>query len=223
MDYFKLPKQTKVNRVVPKNAFDNYTNTKQKRGFVEKILRITWTHKLSADTINLAGADIQELQLFKVELKKLETIAPLLEIIDKAIPYPIIFWVQYGQQVYFSTAVKHLHPTKDNTAVIDWTFTTDWLDVAKATPYSLNLAKSLDAIHKDFCLQISDNLALKSQSLAAIVEHQQAIHTLEKELKRLKSAIKSSTHFKEKVALNMRVGEKEVELAQVRKLGLEIE
>ena len=36
MSYFNLPASTIVNRFIPKNAFDDYTNTKQKKKFVER-------------------------------------------------------------------------------------------------------------------------------------------------------------------------------------------
>ena len=47
MEYFNLPDATRVNRVVPKNAFDKYTNSKQKKRFKDVVQRISWTNKLS--------------------------------------------------------------------------------------------------------------------------------------------------------------------------------
>ena len=123
MDFFNLPLSTKVGRVVPKNAFDEYTNTKQKKLFIDCIQRITWTHKLSADTVNLDAKDIQEIQVFKIELKQKSDILKIAEIINKSIPYHIVFWVEYNREAYISTASKHPHPTNDDVAVIDWTFT----------------------------------------------------------------------------------------------------
>ena len=38
-----LPKSTVVKKVIPKNAFDAYTNTKQKKAFADKIVRIIIT------------------------------------------------------------------------------------------------------------------------------------------------------------------------------------
>ena len=49
-------------------------------------------------------------------------IEKLLEIIDKSIPYHIIFVLNFEDQVKISVAQKHLHPTNENNAVIDWTF-----------------------------------------------------------------------------------------------------
>jgi hypothetical protein len=89
MELFKLPHTAKVNRVIPKNAFDSYTTAKQKKQFTYLIARITWTHKLSKDTVNLEGKDIKEIQVFRIELKVKEEIQTVLDIIDKSIPYNI--------------------------------------------------------------------------------------------------------------------------------------
>lgn len=43
MDFFSLPPFTYVNRAIPKNAFDPYTGTKEKKEFVEKVDKIRWT------------------------------------------------------------------------------------------------------------------------------------------------------------------------------------
>lgn len=209
MSYFDLPKRTQVGRVIPKNSFEKYTNTKQQRIFTDKVQRITWTNKLSVDTINLEGIDIQELQLFKIELKAFATIPQVLEIIDKSIPYTIIFSVQFEDYLYLSTSVKHAHPVNENTAVLDWTFSTNWFKKNTVETYQLNLKKSLDAVYKDFCLQISGKPELQSVSLDGIVEKEQQIHLLEKEIERLKSKIKRCKQFNQKVALNMELQEKE--------------
>ena len=86
MDFFDLPKRTKVGRVIPKNHFDTYTNSKQKKQFTDYILRITWTNKLSSEIINLDFKEIREIEVFKVELKEKIDIPGILEIINKTIP-----------------------------------------------------------------------------------------------------------------------------------------
>lgn len=70
MNYFKLPSNTVVQRVVPKNSFDRFTNSKQKEQFSKDIAKITWSNSLSVETINLHGKDIQEIQIFTIELKE---------------------------------------------------------------------------------------------------------------------------------------------------------
>lgn len=211
MNFFNLPTRTIVGRVVPKNAFDEYTNTKQKKLFTDCILRITWTHKLSADTVNLEAKDIQEIQVFKVELKQKSDILKILEIINKAIPYHIVFWVEHDQEAYISTASKHPHPTNDDVAVIDWTFTSDWFN-KDDNSYEFNLKKSLDSVFKDLCVQLTGKPELGKQSLDSILKNQQEVDRLNKEVSKLKSAISKSKQFNEKVDLNIELQKVEREL-----------
>jgi hypothetical protein len=214
MDFFNLPSRTKVGRVVPKNAFDQFTNTKQKKQFTGDIQRITWTHKLSSETVNLEAKDIKEIQVFKVELKEQTDILKILEIINKAIPYHIVFWVEFKEQAYISTAVKHPHPTNEDTSVVDWTFTSDWFNMAN-TPLQFNLKSSLDAVFKDLCVQLTGKLDLSKKSMGSILQNQQEIDQLKKEVAKLKSAISRSKQFNEKVDLNLKLKTAEKELKKM--------
>jgi hypothetical protein len=53
--------------------------------------------------VNLEAKDINEIQVFRIELKAKEDIKTVLDIIDKSIPYNIIFVVQFESSVYIST------------------------------------------------------------------------------------------------------------------------
>jgi len=215
MEIFNLPINTKVNRVVPKNTFDTYTNTKQKKLFVDKVSRITWTHKLSNKTTNLKTIEVSEIQVFKIELKVFEEIPQILEIIDRAIPSPIIFSIQFEDQVYFATSSKHPHPTNPDNTIIDWLFKSKWGLITK-TSYSLNLKISLDHVHKDFILQLTGKTEDSSRSIQEIVECHQKKHGLEKEIEQLKLQIKRSRQYKKKVELNLQLKDKEKALKQFK-------
>ncbi len=215
MDFFNLPARTKVGRVVPKNTFDEYTNTKQKKLFTDCIQRITWTHKLSADTTNLDTKDINEIQVFKVELKQRTDIPKILEIINKAIPYHLVFWVEHHQEAYISTASKHPHPTYDDAAVIDWTFTSDWFNIAD-NRYKFNLKGNLDAVFKDLCVQLTGKPELGKVSFDSILKNQQEVGRLKKEISKLKSAISKSKQFNEKVDLNLKLQRIQRELKAIQ-------
>ncbi|MEZ4776596.1 MAG: DUF4391 domain-containing protein [Bacteroidia bacterium] len=211
MEIFSLPYTTKVNRVIPKNAFDNYTNTKQKKLFTDCIARITWTHKISTDTVNLDFKDIKEIQVFTVELKVKEDIKQVLDIIDKAIPYIIIFIVVYDSQIYFSTSAKHQHPLNEHNAIVDWTFKTGWFQLPD-NQYKLQLKKSLDAVYLDFCAQLSISGKLSPHSLQKLIDFEKNIFSLQKEIAKVKSAMTNSRQFNEKVELNLKLKRLEKEL-----------
>jgi len=211
MDLINLPPTTKVNRVIPKNAFDNYTNTRQKKLFSDLITRITWTHKLSPQTVNLQAKEIQEIQIFQVELKTMTDIQTVLAIIDKAIPYTIIFIVEYDESMYISTSTKHAHPVKEDNSVIDWTFKTDWF-LKIENKYSIILQKSLDFVHHDLCIQIAGKPAMSNKPIDELIEFKREILILEKEIARLKSGIKNGKQFNQKVDLNIKLKETEDQL-----------
>lgn len=213
--WHNLPKTTQIKRVIPKNAFDEYTNTKQKKNFTDWVKRITWLHKLSPETINLEAKEIEEIQLFKIELKQEENIKKLLEIIDKAIPYHIIFWVEYEEKAYLSTASKHKHPTNENIAVIDWVFTTDWFDKEKCK-YQLNLKQSLDAVFKDICIQLSGNKNYQTKTLENIVNNEAEKAQLTNQIKKLKAQIKRTKQFNKKVELNQELNKLSKQLIKYR-------
>lgn len=207
---FNLPKSTVVKKVIPKNAFDIYTNTKQKKAFADKILRITWSNKLSQDTINLTGKDIIEIQFFEIELKEKVIIKDLLVLIDKAIPYHIIFKVIFNNEYYISTSAKHTHPTNDDNAVIDYTFTTEWTS-ANELMYSIELKNSLDWIYKNFCSQFITS-SKNSNNLQEIVKNEKKIDIIKKEIEKIKSEISRCKQFNKKVDLNIKLKKLKEEL-----------
>lgn len=219
MDLFGLPISTSVNRSIPKNAFDNYTNTKQKKLFTDLVDKIRWTHKLSKDTINLDGKEIQEIQFFHITLKQKESISKLLDIIDKAIPYHLVFAVSIEDEAMISTAQKHPHPTNENIAVIDWTFASPWFDAGN-NPYQLNLQQSLDFVFADLCNQLAGKKISITQPLADLVSLEKKLKELNYSIDKLRASIKKSKQFNHKVELNRELQMKLAELDAVeRELG----
>lgn len=198
---FDLPKSTRIQKVIPKNAFDSYTNTRQRKLFSEKIQRITWTNKIAFDTVNITGVDISEIQVFKIELKEKTVVKDLLSIIEKSIPYHIVFWIEFGNEFYISTSVKHLHPQNEDVAVIDYTFTSDWKLVEDST-YYLNLKNNLDWIFKNVCDQLK-SVNTETKSINELVEKQKNNDAILKEIAKLESEIARCKQFNKKVELNL--------------------
>lgn len=200
---FDLPKSTVVKKVIPKNAFDAYTNSKQKKLIAGKILRITWSNKISFDTSNLQGATIEEIQIFEIELKEESDIQSILTIIDKSIPYNIIFIIRFGSSFYLSTSAKHINPHNSDNAVIDYTFTSSWISIDGGA-FRLNLKNSLDWVYKDFCEQFK-NISAKADSLDNLITYNKEKDFLEKEIVKVKAAILSCKQFNKKVELNLKL------------------
>lgn len=201
MKLFNLPSQTLINRIIPKNAFDSYSTTRQKKQMVDLIERIKWSNKLSRETINLEGKEIQEIQVFEIELRKQDDIAGLLQIIDKAIPYTIIFALQFKDNVCLVTSQKHKNPVNEDAAVLDWTFSTGWFKKDNNC-YNITLERSLDFIFLDFCSQLSHHKGAFS-SITEMVVHEKEVFEVNKTILKLQTAIKKATQFNQKVNLNV--------------------
>ncbi|MBB2150556.1 DUF4391 domain-containing protein [Pedobacter gandavensis] len=207
---FKLPETTKLNKIIPKNAFDSYTNSRQKKEFADNVSRITWSNKLSVDTTNLQSKEILEIQIFSIELKEKVQIKSILNIIDKAIPYPIIFIIRNVNSVYLSTSPKHNNPKNEDLAVIDYTYSTDWL-TENENEFQIELKNDIDWVYKTFCEQFNKSYA-KVKNLTELVSTQKELGRLNKEIEKVKLAIAKSKQFNKKVELNMRLKELLVKL-----------
>lgn len=201
MEIYKLPQSTLVNRNIPKNAFDDYANSKQKRDFTNYVSKITWKYKISQETVNLSGDDVKEIQLFEIILKEKQSISSLLDLIDKSIPYHIIFIINFEEEVLIRTAKKHPHPINPDNSVIDWVFLSGWINKDKCD-FSLKLKGSIDSTYHAFCSLISDDKK-RFASIAEMIEYQSQVKELSFLIEKLESQIKKSKQFNRKTELNM--------------------
>ncbi len=133
-----------------------------------------------------------------------------MDIIDRAIPYQIIFILSYNDLLLLSTSKKHNHPIKQDNCVLDWSFSSDWL-IDQQTKYQLNLKISLDFIFADFCSQLA-NYGNKQIDINNIVEYDKKFKGLQKQIGELESAIKTEKQFNKKVELNLLLLKAEEEL-----------
>lgn len=195
-----LPPSTLVNRFIPKSAFDGFTNNRQKQLLSTHIERIRWTNKLSRETINLAEKTIKEIQVFEVTLRSDGKIHSLLDVIDKAIPYPIIFQIQLEDKYQLRVSAKHLNPVNENTAVIDWTFVCGWSNGKDVL--SLALEKNLDHVFFQACTGIAGAQTGHAQ-LTDLIEYERERSALTKRVKRLTSDLEKSAQFNRKVTINI--------------------
>ncbi len=213
MNIFNLPKSTEFGRVIPKKAFDVYTNTKQKKAFANVIKRISWTHKLSTKTTNLISKEVKEIQVFYIELKSQSEIKNLIEIIQKAIQYHVILVVQFENEIYFSTSAKHEHISKLNEQVIDCTFKSNGIPQSN-NKVELKLSESLDWTFINFCNQLTGRNK-PDPTYSEFVVKEVAIKNLEQKIKSLESKLNRESQFNKRVALNMDLTDLKKELNNI--------
>lgn len=151
-----LPKSTVVNRFLPKEKFYSKTSmsNKLRQQFTDEIEKITWTHKISPDTLNITADEYAELQVFEINLKGSEISTAVLKHIDTFIPYPILFIIKKKGLEKAVISYKELGVRNKDNMKVDSYFDTGWVKEVDATLKG----RSVDEIYKNFLLQISPTL-----------------------------------------------------------------
>jgi len=135
---FDYPTKARFGRKIPKSKlYENASvNTKLKDNFVNQIEKIIWQYKLAPDTLNLDATDkVPEIQIFDLFIKTKEVDQALLEVIDKAIPLPIIFQIYRDDKVKIKAAYKRPSESANNKWVIESYFESEWLDATADNLY----------------------------------------------------------------------------------------
>lgn len=97
-----LPNRTEFNIRITKEKFYSQSNSSQaeKNMFVSDVERIIWKNKLSEQTINIvAGKNVIEIEVIYLQLKTKDYNTKILKLIKNAIPYPIVFALEFENEM----------------------------------------------------------------------------------------------------------------------------
>ncbi len=204
---FKLPEASYVNKFIPKGKFFERStiNTKLKKEFTDKIQRITRKYKLAESTISTSKTDkIEEIQIFEIQLKKKTIPKYALQVIDKIIPYPILYTFVYQDNIAYGVSLKE----ETNKAYYlserdqEMSFDFNWI----------NLEKVYQNIIKAFITKVD----IADKDFDSIITKDQKIKALEKEIQTIRSKIKREKQMNRKVELNKILLDKKQELTLLR-------
>lgn len=224
MKLYKFPQQAKVDRLIPKNKFyeQGKANTKLEQLFVDQVENIRWAYKLASSTIHLQDQeDLKEIQIFRVKSRVEDLDVSILSFIDKLILTPIIFEVVYQDKVKVVATYKRLNQADKTKAVIGQYYASEWLEDHDRIELPLYL--KLADLYEHFIAQIlpitssEDSGDDESVSIELKLQKAQQLESLQKQLDKLKSKLRTEKQFNRKVELNKKVSELESQLAQVRR------
>ena len=219
---FDYPTKARVANKLPKSKlYENASvNTKLKDKFVNQIEKIVWQYKLAPDTLNLDATDkVPEIQIFDIFLKTKEVDQALLEVIDKAIPLPIIFQIHKGNKVKIKAAYKRPSESANNKWVIESYFESEWLDkysTKQPMPQALDLGKLYEQILKSL-MPVEVTSSKTTQTLDEQVGIINQINSLQKELDKLNSKYKKEKQRNRQFEINKQIKLKQKELNHLTK------
>ncbi len=201
-----LPNKALVDRFIPKNKFFEkaIVNTKLKNEFTGKIKRITWKYKLAEQTIGIpATKSVEEIQVFEIDLKQRTIPQNVLKLIDKTIPYRILYIFTYGEEFAYGIALKQ-------DKGFEYYFS-EWNEPVDFDFSGHNMEKVYENIIKHFIKKTSTG----NKDFQQIVATDKEIKQLEKEINTLKKKIKKEKQFNKKVEFNKQLLEKKERLKQI--------
>ena len=213
MKLYKFPQQAKVDRLIPKNKFyeQGKANTKIEQLFVDQVENIRWAYKLASSTIHLQDQeDLKEIQIFRVKSRVEDLDVSILSFIDKLILTPIIFEVVYQDKVKVVATYKRLNQADKTKAVIGQYYASEWLEDHDRIELPLYL--KLADLYEHFIAQMLPIALSKDQenddgfiSIEMKLQKTQQLESLQKQLDKLKSKLRTEKQFNRKVELNNQI------------------
>ncbi len=204
--FYRFPKKTVFDRIVPKEKIYQTASVdqKRKRFFIDQIERIKWTYKLAPETINITASEtVKEIQVFTLTLKTSILSDLVLKTIDRAVPSPILFILEYDSKIRYRAAYKRPSEANKKKSVLSDYFGHEIFEsysdaAASSLPTALNLARLYDAFLKNLIpLQVR-----LGESMAQMVMRYEEIEKLQKKQHRLAAKIHSTKQFNRRVDVN---------------------
>ena len=194
-----FPQKTFFNKPIPKAKFYEKLPVTQavKNCFVNEIAGIVWRNKLSAETLNVQpGSRVQELEVIEISLKGEALNDSVLKVIDKGIPYQLLFLLKRGEEYQLCIGYKEM----ENSAVPEY-FKTAWMPFDQL-PLQIS-GLTLDEICDNFIRQINTRLAsAEDMSLKEAIADDAQRLKIEKQIAALEKKMKTEKQPKRKFELH---------------------
>ena len=203
-----LPKSTEFNKRIPKQKFYEKLNVipALKRSFIDQIKTVIWRNKIAESTINIApGKTVTEIEIFEIQLNSSELDTDVLKLIDKEIPYHIVFILSYEGKYQAWTAYKEETVSGNSAFKVDTYYHTEWLEEENLPLKADGL--DIDMVYENFVRQIAGD-ALKNvndESLKESVEREKKREQLKKQIAALEAKIRKEKQFNKQVEMNGRL------------------
>lgn len=202
----ELPKSTEFNKKIPKQKF--YENLEispaLKKIFIEQVDKILWSYKIASSSTNLVdGSLVKEIEVFEVFLKSPNLDDELLRHIDRAVPYHIVFILEYQGRYKACISYKEAATSGNRAFKVNSYYYTDWLD-NQNLPLKLE-GLNLDAAYENFVRQIAGKTLQKmasDESLKDSVARSEQKELLQKQILALESKIRKEKQLNKQIQIN---------------------
>ena len=212
-----LPPSTEVNKFVAKQKFFDRADLSPavRQSFTSDIDKIVWANKIAPKTMNIsASGGIEELEIFHIKLKTDRFNKKVLEAIDKAIPYYILFVLEYNGKFQLWLGYKEKNANGANKTNIIRYFNGDW----QREPQIFLQGNSLNSIYENFLSQLSNNLInpASEQDIKTKVNKTVEIQNLEKQIEKLTRKMLAEKQFNRQCEIRSQIKEIETHVKSLK-------
>ncbi len=183
--------------------------------FVSDVRRITWTHKLAEETINLPSTTaVPEIEIFELDSKGDDVADAVLSSIDKAVPNPIIFEIARESSGRREVRMVAAHKPRGTAAPkAQAYYTTRWM-AADAERSILPTVISLPALYAALLAPLTPIDVRPGEDVFGVAERLVAVRQLEREIAMLERKLRSEPQLNRKVELRRMLKTKQAELEE---------
>lgn len=214
---FDYPKKATFGRVIPKTKIYEHAKptTALKELFVRQVNQIVWKYKLAPETINVPQTKfVPEIQIFTITLKNGELKEDVLRCIDKAIPFPILFEINYDGKCKVASCYKRPSEADSTKWVASDYFESSWVpDNAPRKPLPITL--DLGALYEEMLLPLMPYPAQDKEKLPDRIARLSLIRAQKKELAKTEARLAKEKQFNRKVEINAEIRTMKQQLQQL--------
>ena len=156
-------------RIFKKQFYENgQLNAADKKAFIEDVDKIEWSYTLKPATINISRLEDDDYEYLEVAFLQITLLSAnrynrIAEVVQKAIPYPIIILFHIiddsGEQVAFNAADKRINRSDSDKIVIEAMFDTNWIDLENLQHWQIEFLRDFKLksfSHRNFYLLYQD-------------------------------------------------------------------
>jgi hypothetical protein len=209
----QLPKSTEYGKKIPKTKFYQNLNlpNKVRQQFIDEIETIIWQNKIAPDTISIAsGEEVTEIEVIEIQLHQKGISKNILEIIDRGIPYHIIFVLTFGGRAQVGIGYKEKIKKKDDKYRVERYYFSEW---AATDEFTFDLkGLSLDRIYENILRHFLPGETPQRKDLKDTITLQKEIEKQTALIEALEKKMKSEKQFNVQVILNRELREARINL-----------
>lgn len=237
----ELPETSLLDKRIAKKLLLEHSSltSADKKTLSNDVAKLTWTYSLKADRVQVlpyedADREYLEVALIEADLSQRGRAPRIAELIQRAIPYPVLLILVQGAGFCVSTAHKRFSRAEQGAIVADEVQCTPWIEpplsaIDRAFCQALALPSlsrvdfyalyrdMVDAVLARRCAELTGSFVVDpAQPEQERRQQLEQCHALERDIRRLRAALSKEDQFAEKVELNTRIKALEDRLARAK-------